>query len=117
MSDNPIVELVRKKVADSSRPFTIIAEFKAPPGIGDDVAEVVAKSDLVRLSRAEPGCLYYDIARDADFPEKFVVLESWQNEEALAAHVLTSHFKEGSMSIASLLNSAPTVRVFTTASL
>lgn len=56
----------------------------AKPGAADEVeAECLAH---VRRSRAEPGCLLHEVARDAEDPNRFVFLEHWADRAALATH-------------------------------
>ena len=68
------------------------------------VAVLVAKekreADLEALlrgmassSRAEPGNLRYDLWRDADQPDRFVLDELYKDADALAFHRATPHFQ------------------------
>jgi quinol monooxygenase YgiN len=52
--------------------------------------------------RAEPGCIEYGAAIDADGigpmqtpfgPETFVVIEKWESADALKAHAAAAHMK------------------------
>src|SRR5687768_9764638 len=47
-----------------------------------------------RGSRAEPGNLRYDVLRDEDDPNHFLLYEVYRDAEALAAHRETPHFKQ-----------------------
>ena len=42
--------------------------------------------ELVELVRREPGCLYYNLFRQAEDPEAFLLAAAWANDEAVAAH-------------------------------
>jgi quinol monooxygenase YgiN len=48
---------------------------------------------LVTASRAEPGCLAFDLHRSADEPGDFFLHEIWRDEAALADHRQTPHFR------------------------
>lgn len=48
---------------------------------------------MVEPSKNEVGCLLYDIFQLKDNPTKFVVIESWESEEALAGHKTSEHYK------------------------
>ncbi len=48
---------------------------------------------LIEPSRAEAGCLLYDVCRDKDDATKLLVLEEWESQAALDAHMETPHFK------------------------
>lgn len=43
-------------------------------------------------TRQEPGCAEYTFARDVVTPNAVVLIELWDNEDALAAHMTTPHF-------------------------
>ena len=113
MDEHPVIALVRSKVPDPGRPFTIIADLAALPGRGGEVAAAVAGSGAVGLTRAEPGCLEYDISRDSDAPDRFVAYERWRNLAALRAHLSSAHFAAVGAALGGLLAGAPTVRVLT----
>jgi quinol monooxygenase YgiN len=113
MDEHPVIALVRSRVPDPRRPFTIIADLAAHPGRGGEVAAAIAGSGAVGLTRAEPGCLGYEISQDSDAPDRFVVYELWQNLAALRAHLGTAHFAAVGAALGGLLAGTPTVRVLT----
>nr|WP_323368241.1 putative quinol monooxygenase [Thalassotalea sp. HSM 43] len=56
------------------------------------VANIIAKADrvdlvkaellkLIDVTRAEAGCLQYDLHQDNDNPQHFMFFENWQNRE------------------------------------
>ncbi|HIP01940.1 MAG TPA: antibiotic biosynthesis monooxygenase [Campylobacterales bacterium] len=47
---------------------------------------------MVQASRVEEGCLLYNIYQMKDKPTTFVVLEAWENEEALDGHKHSAHY-------------------------
>ena len=47
--------------------------------------------EMVELTRAEPGCLRYDLHDDVDDGQRFVFVETWADEAALNMHMTTSH--------------------------
>ncbi len=111
MSDHPIVALIRPKLADPTRPFNLIATLEAHEGSGDELAAVIAASKVVQLSRQEAGCLGYDIGRDADAPDRFVVQENWRDLAALETHLGTAHFGAIGKGLGSLLAMPPKLQV------
>lgn len=59
--------------------------------------EAIVRAALERIvppSRAEAGCIRYDLNVDLGNHASFVMLEAWRDEEALAAHDATPHFLE-----------------------
>jgi len=113
MNEHPVITFVRSKVPGPGTPFTIIADLTAHPGRGDEVVAAMVGSGAVRLTRAEPGCLAYDVCRDTDSPDHVVVYERWQDLAALGSHLETAHFAAVGAAIGGLLAGAPVVRVFT----
>ncbi len=49
--------------------------------------------ELVRLTRAEPLCLSYDLFVDQKDPGHFIFIETWPDRAALDAHCATEHFR------------------------
>lgn len=59
--------------------------------------EVLVREALERIvppSRAEAGCIRYDLHVDLGNHASFVMLEAWRDEAALAEHEATPHFHE-----------------------
>ena len=71
--------------------LTIIAKIKAKP----DQIELV-KAELIKLigpSRADRGCLNYDLHQDNDDPSLFIFYENWQSRPLWQAHMQQPHLK------------------------
>lgn len=49
---------------------------------------------LAAPTRAEPGCVLYDLYRSPDVKNHFLRLEVWTSPEALEAHKSTPHIRE-----------------------
>lgn len=47
---------------------------------------------MVTPSRQELGCLFYTIYQRNDEPDTFVVVETWENDEALKGHQNSAHY-------------------------
>lgn len=70
----------------------VVATITAHPG-----SELLVRSALDQIvppSRAEAGCIRYDLHQDLGDPATFVMLEAWDDAEALARHEATPHFRE-----------------------
>ena len=61
---------------------------------GEEEAVERALRTMAPLSRAEPGCIAYQIHRDPDNPRVFFLYECWADQAALDAHAAAPHFKE-----------------------
>ena len=61
-----------------------------------DAADVPTIRDLLsqamRQSRAEPGCLRFDVYHSTAEPRRFTLVEHWAGQEALDAHRLAEAY-------------------------
>jgi quinol monooxygenase YgiN len=83
-----------------SAPLTIIATMRAKPGQEARARELLLS--LLAPTRAEAGCINYDLHECTATPGQFMFHENWTTEAALAAHLKTPH-------IAELLRLAPEI--------
>lgn len=63
--------------------------YTVPEDAADEVSAVLR--ELAVASRAEPGCLGFEIARGED-GTTFVLYEKWRDQAALDAHYASEHF-------------------------
>jgi len=49
-------------------------------------------SAMVIPSKAEDGCLFYEIVQYEKRPEKFMAVETWRDEVALDGHKASEHY-------------------------
>ena len=74
-----------------STPLTIVARIEAK----SDQIELV-KSELTKLiepTRAEAGCIQYDLHQDNNQPEVFLFFENWETRELWQAYIENDHLK------------------------
>ena len=69
----------------------VVATIIANPGHQEAVR--AALEQVVPPSRAEAGCLRYELHVDNADATRFVMLEEWTGADALALHESTSHFQ------------------------
>ncbi len=50
-------------------------------------------SAMVIPSKAEDGCLFYEIFQYENNPKKFMAVETWRDETALDGHKASAHYK------------------------
>ncbi len=62
----------------------LIITLNAAPGMGAEFAEAFA--ERCREVATEPGCLQFEAFRSVSEPDKLVLLELWESDEALAEH-------------------------------
>lgn len=48
---------------------------------------------MVLPSRQEQGCLKYNIYQIENEPKRFIVIEAWEDEDALEGHKHSKHYK------------------------
>lgn len=56
-----------------------------------------------RNSVKEPGIARFDVIQQRDDPERFVLLEVYRDEAALAEHKTTAHYKEWRETVADMM--------------
>ena len=59
-----------------------------------DGVEMMKKllSAMVEPSKAEEGCIFYEIFQYENNPQKFMAYESWEDEAALDGHRNSTHY-------------------------
>jgi quinol monooxygenase YgiN len=70
--------------------LTIIADVRAAPG--QDAAVRTALLDLATQTRAEAGCIRYDIHQDTETPAHFLIYETWESRAHWQDHITSAHF-------------------------
>ncbi len=72
--------------------LTIIANITAKEGKID-----LVKSELIKLidvTRAEDGCVNYDLHQDIQNPAHFMFYENWETRELWEKHMGNQHLKD-----------------------
>ena len=65
--------------------------FIAKEGCEDKMKELL--SAMVVPSKAEDGCIFYEIVQYKENPRKFMAVETWRDEKALDGHKASAHYK------------------------
>jgi quinol monooxygenase YgiN len=71
----------------------LVAKYTVKTGQGDQV-EAALKRMAPLVKAGEPGCALYHANRSTENPDIFLLYEHYVDEDALAAHRETPHFKE-----------------------
>lgn len=79
----------------------VIARLKAQNG--KEVALGALLEGLVEPTRAEEGCIQYELLRNLEQPAEFTFVEEWRDEAALAAHFETEHIEQALGALPDLL--------------
>ena len=73
----------------SKEQVTVVAEFWAKDGCAGALRdELVA---MLKPTRAEEGCINYDLHEIADEDGRFLFYENWTSEELLRKHLGSAH--------------------------
>ncbi|PLZ02635.1 antibiotic biosynthesis monooxygenase [Burkholderia sp. WAC0059] len=70
----------------------IVAVITAESGHADVVQKTLEAA--VPVVRQEPGCLQYELHHDQSKPGRFVMVEQWQDAEALKLHSEAPAFRQ-----------------------
>lgn len=73
-------------------PLTIIAKLKAKPGSEEQLYEACRK--LVAPTRAEEGCINYDMHRSIEDPGLVMFYENWETKPLWERHMESPHLSE-----------------------
>lgn len=87
--------------------IAVVAVITAKPGSEDVVRE--AMTGLVAPTRAEEGCLVYDLSESLAAPGTFVTVEEWVGQSDLDAHMETAHIRSALAVLGSELATAPAI--------
>jgi quinol monooxygenase YgiN len=91
----------------ATEPVALVVVFRAAPGRIDDLR--AALLDLTVATRAEDGCLLYDLHEDVDDPDVLAFYEVWATPAAHAAHDETAHVQAFVARFSELLDGSPRV--------
>ena len=69
----------------------VTAQFDIVAGHEQEVLSAFEK--LAKETRMEPGCISYILARSLENPLSCTILECWDSERDLEAHLQTPHIK------------------------
>jgi quinol monooxygenase YgiN len=83
----------------------VIAHIKAKPEHIDVVREVL--TGFVAPTRAEAGCIVYELFQNLDDPTAFTFVEEWTDKAALDVHGQSAHITAGRATLSGKVD-APT---------
>ncbi len=72
-----------------SKPLVVVAMTQTKPESVEHVKANLMK--LVEPTRAEAGCIQYDLHQDHEDPSLFVFFEQWESLEYLEKHLASAH--------------------------
>lgn len=87
--------------------LNVVAVITAQPGSADQVR--VALQALVEPTRAEPGCVKYELFGSGIDPDVFITVEEWRSSADLEAHLQTDHVQTALARAGELLAAPPAI--------
>jgi quinol monooxygenase YgiN len=96
--------------ADPPTMLVIHATFPIDPDSQDRALELA--TDLAEDARAEPGCLAYHVAVDAEDETRLRFFEQYEDEAAFGAHAQTDHFQSFAAALPDFLAGEPEITRF-----
>ena len=71
--------------------YVVIVSAKVKPEQRGRFLQAI-EDNAVSAVREEPGCLRFDVVRDADDPDHYLFYEVYRDQDAFGAHRDTEHF-------------------------
>jgi quinol monooxygenase YgiN len=84
---------------------TVIARMRAKPGQEALLRKLLLS--LIEPTRAETGCINYDLHESTSNPGEFLFHENWTTVAALEAHLNSPHIAEAFRQVPDLLIAPP----------
>ena len=89
----------------------VVAHLTAKPDKIEETREALLK--LIEKTRAEDGCVTYELMQNNTDPTDFTFVEEWSDDAALDAHLQTDHIKLIVSRAGELRAAPPDVRRYT----
>ena len=87
-----------------------VVDINAKPESVDKVRSVLLK--FSEYSRAEDGCLYYNILENINDKCQFTFIEIWSDQEAFDNHLQSDHVQQGSFEINNDVIRPPDIKLY-----
>ena len=89
----------------------VVAHITAKPDTVDQTKELLLS--LIDPTRAESGCITYELLQNAADPTDFTFVEEWSSDEHLDTHLETDHLKRVAAVADVLFATPPDIRRYT----
>ena len=87
----------------------VVAHFRPKPGKLEEARQILSR--FIAPTRAEKGCVFYDLHANVDDPDDLTFIEEWDSREDLDAHAQSAHIQEGRKRMPDVMDIAD-VRVY-----
>lgn len=92
----------------ASESLRVVATLTAQPDKAEELKTVLLA--LITPTRAEAGCLSYQLLQNNADPCNFAFVEEWTSDAALDEHMLTPHLQEALAKTQGLLAKGPDIQ-------
>ena len=92
----------------ASDSLRVVATVTALPDKADELKAILL--GLIAPTRAEAGCLSYQLLQNNSDPSEFVFVEEWTSDAALDEHMTTPHLQHAITRGQTLFAKAPDIR-------
>lgn len=87
----------------------VVARFAVKPEFVEEFKEA-ARRTMVEPTVKEPGCLEYDLCQDQADPTRFAMIETWEDQASLAAHLGQESLQKAVGALMHMAAEPPTVQ-------
>src|SRR5262245_47477197 len=91
--------------------LTVVAHLHANPGKEDELRTALLA--LLEPTRAEEGCVQYDLHQENGSSGHFVFYENWKSKAALDEHLATPHLTALQARVPELCSRPPEILTYT----
>ena len=88
----------------------VIARIVAKPDTVEEVQRILR--GLVAPTRAEEGCVVYELLQNRADPTDFTFVEEWANDSSFERHHRTEHIRAAFPSLGALVAAPPDIRTY-----
>lgn len=106
---NPVFEQVKAKVKNPKKPFTMLVRLEVKEGANAKFESAFAPA--IKATRAEKGCMAYDLSHDTDSAGSYLLYERWKTLADLQAHLNADHIKSLIPQLGDLTAKPPEIQV------
>jgi quinol monooxygenase YgiN len=89
----------------------VVAHLTARPDTVDQTREALLR--LIESTRAEEGCVMYELMQNNGDATDFTFVEEWTDDESLDKHLESEHIRDLQSRAAELFGAPPDIRRYT----
>ena len=94
----------------STPSLRVVARITAKPNTVNEVRSILL--GLVAPTRAEEGCVVYELLQNREDPTDFTFVEEWASDGTFQAHHATEHIRSAFPKLETLVAGPPDIRTY-----